>query len=59
MISLKELKRWIDTLDCDCVAVDEGGLNLVEVDMDEHKPQVGDAYLEVGGVPLEDPDDED
>jgi hypothetical protein len=48
MITVTELKRWLNTLPAgDSVAVDEGGLTLVS----EKCP---DAYIEVGGVPLED-----
>ena len=49
MMSVREVKRWLDTLDPDeCVGVDEGGLTLVN--------ETGKAYLEVGGLP--DPDDD-
>jgi hypothetical protein len=45
-IDVNELIRWARTLPDDAdVAIDDGGLSLVEVD--------GDAYLEVGGLPLE------
>lgn len=47
-ISAKEVIRWLRTLDQDAeIAIDDGGLTLVEID--------GEAYLEVGGFP--DPDE--
>jgi hypothetical protein len=50
MIDIPELKRWIETLDPQGdVAVDEGGLTLLEIGKDG-KPT--GACLEVGGVPL-------
>jgi hypothetical protein len=53
MVKASELKRWLDTLGPDAfVAVDEGGLELVEVGS-----RAG-AYLEVGGVPEEEEDEE-
>lgn len=56
MMRKKEIERWLSTLpDNADVAVDEGGLNLVEVKGDG---EVGEAYLEVGGVPLDDDGDE-
>lgn len=48
-IAAAELRRWIDSLPEDSeVAIDEGGLTLMETG--------GDAYLEVGGIPLESED---
>jgi hypothetical protein len=48
MISTSELKRWVDTLIKNgCVAVDDGGLTLVEIIPDG---ETG-AYLEIGGIP--------
>lgn len=48
-IPVKELKRWIDTLDPSSdVAIDEGGLTLVGIGIGQ------DAYLEVGGEPEDD-----
>jgi len=45
MMSVKEVKRWLNTLeDDDDVAIDDGGLALVCC-------QDPDAYLEVGGEP--------
>jgi hypothetical protein len=45
MITVKELKRWLDTLeDDDSVSIDEGGISLLS-------DQQPDAYLEVGGEP--------
>ena len=50
MIATKELIRWLQTLPEDSgVAVDEGGLTLVCSGDPE-------AYLEVGGVPLPNPE---
>jgi len=55
-MSVRELKRWINTLDEDnAVAVDDGGLTLVELD---ENGETG-AYHEVGGIPLEDEDEFD
>ena len=51
MMSKKEIERWIGTLPDDAnVGIDEGGLNLVEVNADGSQ---GEAYLEVGGIPDE------
>ena len=51
-MSVSDVLRWLKTLDPDDeVAVDEGGLELISM-KDPH------VYLEVGGVP-EDEDDED
>jgi hypothetical protein len=45
-IGIDELLRWAESLpDSAEVAIDEGGLVLVEVD--------GEAYLEIGGTPQE------
>lgn len=58
MISVKELQRWLNTLPPgDSVAVDEGGLALVQIC--ELSGEVGDAYLEVGGVPEDNSDIDD
>lgn len=49
MLSVLEVRRWIDTLGNDCnIAICKKGLTLVKVD-----PTTGvkDAYLEVGGIP--------
>lgn len=52
MISKAEAKRWIDTIPDDSgIAIDEGGLCLVEIDA--HGVETG-ACLEVGGIPEED-----
>lgn len=52
MMGKKEIERWLSTLPDDAnVAIDEGGLNLVEVDDDGNE---GEAYIEVGGIPLDD-----
>lgn len=60
MIDVSELKRWARTLTPgNDVAVDDGGLTLVELD---DGVETG-AYLEVGGIPLpgdnEDEEDDD
>lgn len=52
MIAVKELQRWLATLqDGAMVFVDEGGICLV-ADSD-------DAYIEVGGFPYDDEGDDD
>jgi hypothetical protein len=44
MIAVKELKRWLDTLEPDAeVGIDEGGLILYTEEMD--------ACIEIGGLP--------
>jgi hypothetical protein len=49
-MSSKEIRDWLDTLDHEAqVAIDEGGLMLVVIGDDS-------AYLEVGGVPREEED---
>jgi hypothetical protein len=49
-INVGTLLAWLGTLDEeDEVAIDDGGLTLVQID--------GDAYFEVGGIP-EDLDEE-
>lgn len=54
MMSVEEVKRWINTLDGkNYVAIDDGGLCLVELTPDD---QETGAYCEIGGIPL--PDDE-
>lgn len=54
MIDIRELLRWLGTLDPNgSVAVDDGGLALVE--LDSAREQTG-AMLEVGGI--SDDDDE-
>lgn len=51
MMSKKEIERWLSTLPDDAnVAIDEGGLSLVEVEADGSE---GEAYLEVGLTPRE------
>ena len=51
-MDVNELIRWLRTLpDNADVAIDEGGLTLVEVG--------GDAYMEVGGIPRDDDEDDD
>ncbi len=54
MIDRKELIRWLNTLTGD-VAVDDGGLTLVE--LDEFNKPTG-AYHEVGGIPLDEDEEE-
>lgn len=47
MITVKELKEWLNTLpDEESVGIDDGGLILIA--------ELGDAYLEVGGMPDDD-----
>lgn len=56
MMTKKEIQEWLDTLDDDAtVAIDEGGLCLVEVEEGE---ETG-SYFEVGGIPEEEFLDED
>lgn len=51
MMPKKELERWLSTLPEDAdVAIDEGGLTIVEVNPDGSQ---GEAYLEVGMMPEE------
>ena len=52
MIEKSELQAWLDTLSEDAdVAIDDGGLTIVEIG-DDGEPT--EAYLEIGGIPLED-----
>jgi hypothetical protein len=54
MISIKELRRWLNTLDQNrSVAIDDGGLNLVEVNENDEET---DEYIEVGGVSEDEPE---
>ena len=47
VMSVKDVREWLSTLPDDAnVAIDHGGLALVEVD--------GEAYIEVGGIPQDD-----
>jgi hypothetical protein len=56
MIGKAELLRWVKTLSAEsCVGIDEGGLCLCEVGPDD---QVTEAYIEVGGVPEEEEEEE-
>lgn len=49
MTTVKDLRAWLDTLGPEStVAIDDGGLTLVE--LDKGTEPTG-AYLEVGGVP--------
>ena len=51
MMPVSEVIEWLTTLNsASSVAVDDGGLTLLEVDEDG---QLTDACLEVGGVPLD------
>jgi hypothetical protein len=53
MITVKELKRWLNTLPKnDSVGIDEGGLQLVSL----KRP---DAYYEIGGYAGEEDDEEE
>lgn len=50
MMTIQELKRWLDTLDPNnSVAVDEGGLALIEVTPEGLRASA--AYIEIGGQP--------
>lgn len=51
MIDIDTVQRWLDTLQKgSSVAIDDGGLTLVEIDKSGKKTE---AYLEVGGEPDE------
>lgn len=57
MIAKKELVEFIDSLPDDSnVAVDDGGLTLVEID--RNGEETG-ACIEVGGIPLDDDEDDE
>lgn len=61
MMTKKEVLEWLETLDDDSgVAIDEGGLCLVEIDENGEETE---SYIEVGGIPDEedmlDPDEEE
>lgn len=50
MINVWDFRQWVATLDNhNNVAVDDGGLNIVE--LDREGKETG-AYYEVGGIPL-------
>lgn len=57
MMTARELKEWAATIaDDNGVAIDDGGLCLVEVEDDgEGGVRQTEAYLEVGGLPLSEP----
>ncbi len=56
-IDVKELIRWATTLDPQSeVAIDEGGLALVEL---TNTGLPTNAYLEVGGIPEDEDEDEE
>lgn len=56
MIEKIELEEWLRTLySTDLVAVDEGGLTLVAIGSDEKETG---AYLEIGGVPEEEEEEQ-
>lgn len=62
MIDAKELIRWLQTLDEDAdVAIDDGGLTLVQVlpGTDPHDKTPAGPYIEVGGIPLDEDEDEE
>lgn len=51
--TVKELREWLKRFDeNELVAIDEGGLTLEAYEEDS------DVYLEIGGWPLEEDDDE-
>ena len=55
MIAKNELKAWLNTLpDDSSVAIDDGGLTLVEIDSSTE--ETGN-YIEIGGTPVEDDED--
>ena len=52
MMTARNVKAWLETLAPDRnVAMDEGGLQLVELDS---RGQPTGAYLEIGGIPAAD-----
>lgn len=56
MIAKTELRRWLEALPDDAgVAIDDGGLCLVEIDASGRQT---DAYMEIGGIPDEETADE-
>ena len=56
MITVKELKQWVESLDPESdVAIDAGGLILTN--LNSKTSDNNEAYLEVGGIPL--PEDEE
>lgn len=51
MMDKAEVQRWLDTIpDGSSIAIDEGGLSIVEVDASGEQT---DAYLEIGMTPSE------
>lgn len=57
MMKAKELREFLDSLPDDAnVAVDDGGLQIVEID--DEGVETG-SYIEVGGIPLEDEDEDE
>lgn len=57
MISAKMLREFANSLPEDAnVAVDDGGLQIVEIDSEG---QETGSYIEVGGIPLEDEDEDE
>lgn len=54
MMSKQEVLAWVNTVGDDCgIAIDEGGLSLVEIGSDGDETG---AYLEVGMTPQEEDD---
>ena len=54
MISKIELEVWLKTIRLtSSIAIDDGGLTLVEIDQDGQQTT---AYLEIGGVPRNETD---
>ena len=52
MLSKTEVQHWLATLEEGSgVAVDDGGLTLVEIDKDGKQTE---AYLDLGGIPSKD-----
>jgi len=57
MMKAKELREFLDSLPDDTnVAVDDGGLQIVEID--NEGAETG-SYIEVGGIRLEDEDEDE
>ena len=57
MMTVKEVTEWLDNIsDDNHIAVDEGGLTLVEVESFAKGEYYN--YIEVGGTPEDDDDDE-
>lgn len=52
MMIASEIKRWLQTIsDDNSIAIDDGGLTLLELDVDGKETG---ANLAVGGIPIDD-----